>query len=104
MLQPVPDARGAARGDARRHRGPRSTPGEPHAEDDFPDPEQARFPLLPRTLGEALDALHEQDEVVRAALPGDLYDTFVAIKRDEWHRACGAVTEWDRETYLNYLP
>ena len=41
---------------------------------------------------------------MRAALPGELYDTFVAIKRDEWHRACGAVTEWDRETYLNYLP
>jgi glutamine synthetase len=81
----------------------RVDPGEPHSEDAFPDPEQARFPLLPRTLGEALDALHES-EVVRAALPGELYDTFVAIKRDEWHRACGAVTEWDRETYLNYLP
>ena len=81
----------------------RIDPGDPHAEDDFPDAEEARFDLLPRTLGEALDALHE-DEVVRGALPGDLYDTFVAIKRDEWHRACGAVTEWDRETYLTYLP
>jgi glutamine synthetase len=81
----------------------RIEPGEPHEADDFPTPEQARFPLLPRTLGEALDAL-EQDEVVRGALPGELYDTFVSIKRDEWHRACGAVTEWDRETYLNYIP
>jgi len=81
----------------------RIDPGDPHVEDDFPDPEQARFALLPRTLGEALDALHE-DEVVRGALPGELYDTFVAIKRDEWQRACGAVTEWDRDTYLTYLP
>jgi glutamine synthetase len=56
-----------------------------------------------RVLGEALDALDE-DGVVRGALPAELYETFVAIKRDEWHRACGAVTEWDRETYLNYLP
>ena len=72
-------------------------PGEPHEVDDFPDPEMARFALLLRTLGEALDAL-EQDEVVCGALPGELYDTFVSIKRDEWHRACGAVTEWDRET------
>ena len=61
------------------------------------------LPDRPRTLGEALEAL-EQDEVVRSALPGELYDTFVAIKRDEWHRACGAVTEWDRETYLTYIP
>ena len=81
----------------------RIDPGDPHEADDFPDPAQARFPLLPRTLGEALDAL-EQDEVVRGALPGELYDTFVSIKRDEWHRACGAVTEWDRETYLNHIP
>jgi glutamine synthetase len=78
-------------------------PGDPHSKDDFPQPDEARFPLLPRTLGEALDAL-EEDEVVRDALPGELYDTFVAIKRDEWARACGAVTEWDRETYLTYLP
>jgi glutamine synthetase len=78
-------------------------PGDPHDEDDFPAADQARFPLLPTTLGEALDALAE-DEVVRSALPGELYDTFVAIKRDEWARACGAVTEWDRETYLTYLP
>jgi glutamine synthetase len=78
-------------------------PGEPHVEDDFPDPEQARFPLLPRTLGEALEALAD-DEVVRGAMPDELYDTFVAIKSDEWARSCGAVTEWDRETYLSYLP
>jgi glutamine synthetase len=81
----------------------RIDPGDPHEADDFPAPEEARFPLLPRTLGEALDAF-EEDEVVRGALPGDLLDTFMAIKRDEWHRACGAVTEWDRETYLRYLP
>ncbi len=81
----------------------RIEPGDPHEADAFPDPAQARFPLLPGTLGEALDALDE-DEVVRGALPGELYDTFVSIKRDEWHRACGAVTEWHRETYLNHIP
>ena len=58
---------------------------------------------MPRTLGEALDALAD-DEVVRSALPTELLATFVAIKRDEWERTCGAVTEWDREMYLDYLP
>ncbi len=81
----------------------RTDPGDPHTADAFADPGDARFELLPRTLGEALDALDES-ELVRGALPGELYDTFTAIKRDEWHRACGAVTEWDRELYLNYLP
>jgi glutamine synthetase len=42
--------------------------------------------------------------VVRTALTDELYDTFVAIKRDEWERACGAVTEWHRDMYMDYLP
>lgn len=78
-------------------------PGDPHMDDNSPDPADARFGLLPRTLGEAVDAL-AQDEVVRSALPGDLYDTFHALKLDEWERSCGAITDWQLDTYLNYLP
>ncbi|MEA2180525.1 MAG: glutamine synthetase [Solirubrobacteraceae bacterium] len=78
-------------------------PGPPNPAETVVDPADARFPLLPRTLGEALDALAE-DPVVRAALPGEIHDTFVAIKQDEWHRACGAVTEWHREMYLDHIP
>jgi glutamine synthetase len=31
-------------------------------------------------------------------------DLFVEYKSDEWARACGAVTDWDREMYLEFLP
>jgi glutamine synthetase len=78
-------------------------PGPPNPKDAIVDPADARFPLLPRTLGESLEAL-AGSELVRSALTDDLYDTFVAIKQDEWQRSCGAVTEWDREMYLSYLP
>ena len=62
-----------------------------------------RFPALPRTLGDALAALAE-DEVVRGALPDALYDAFVEYKTDEWERFCGTVTEWHREMYLRAIP
>jgi glutamine synthetase len=82
----------------------RLDPGAPAALDAGPPSEQdALFPLLPRTLGEAIEAF-EADEVVRATFPGELHDTFVALKQDEWRRSCGAVTDWQRDMYLNYLP
>src|SRR5205823_2929288 len=43
--------------------------------------EGAEIPRVPGHLGEALEAL-EQDEVVRSALPGRLYDVFMHYKRD----------------------
>lgn len=81
----------------------RIDPGDPNPKEHVVDPSEARFPLMPTTLGEALDALAE-DEVVRSAMTSEIYDTFAAIKRDEWERTCGAVTEWHREMYLDYLP
>jgi glutamine synthetase len=58
---------------------------------------------LPEHLGEALDAL-EEDEVVRGALPGKLYDVYHHYKRDEWVRFLGTVTDWERERYLDVQP
>jgi glutamine synthetase len=82
----------------------RIEPGPPLGDGDHrPDPGDARFALLPSTLAEALDAL-DGDEVVRGALPVDILETFVATKRDEWARSCGAVTDWARDMYLTYLP
>jgi glutamine synthetase len=79
-------------------------PGPPlGGSDQTPTVEDARFALLPSTLGEALDALAE-DDVVRAALPAEIFDTFMQMKRDEWARSCSAVTDWARDMYLNYLP
>lgn len=58
---------------------------------------------IPMTLGDALDALRA-DDVVRSALPGDMYRVFEHYKRDEWERFCAAVTDWDVKEYLDILP
>jgi glutamine synthetase len=65
--------------------------------------EGGKIPRVPEHLGEALAAL-EEDEVVRSALPGRLYDVFMHYKRDEWERFLAAVTDWERERYLDVLP
>jgi glutamine synthetase len=64
---------------------------------------ECAFAEIPKTLGEALEAL-QADSVVRSALTPELLETFVELKTDEWHRACGAVTDWHREMYLHYVP
>ena len=61
------------------------------------------FEEIPKTLGEAMEALRG-DAVVTAALTPELLWTFLELKTDEWHRACGAVTDWHREMYLRYVP
>ena len=39
-----------------------------------------------------------------ALCPGRLYDVFRHYKRDEWERYLAAVTDWEREEYLEVLP
>ena len=58
---------------------------------------------MPDSLGDALDAL-AADEVVRGALPGRLYKVFDHYKRDEWERYLAAVTDWERDEYLEVAP
>jgi glutamine synthetase len=58
---------------------------------------------IPMNFGEALEAL-ESDEVVKSALPGDMYRVFMHYKRDEWERYLAAVTDWEREQYLDVMP
>ena len=55
------------------------------------------------TLGEALDEL-EADDVVKSALPDEMYRVFMHYKRDEWERFCATVSEWDMQEYLDVLP
>ena len=58
---------------------------------------------IPLSLGEALDALRE-DEVVKSALPDEMFMVFEHYKRDEWERFMATVTDWDVEEYLDILP
>ena len=65
--------------------------------------EGAEIEKVPDSLGAALDALAE-DEVIRSAMPGRLYKVFNHYKRDEWERYLAAVTDWERDEYLEVLP
>jgi glutamine synthetase len=58
---------------------------------------------IPMNLGEALAAL-DADEIIKSALPGDMYRVFEHYKRDEWERFMATVTDWDVEEYLDILP
>ena len=58
---------------------------------------------LPMSLGEGIEAL-ENDEVVRNALPDEMYTVFMHYKKDEWEKFLATVTEWDMENYLDCLP
>ena len=92
--------RGRARRDQARGR-PRAAPGGEHLR---PAPPRGwRSRRSPTSLGAALEAL-AADEVVRGAMPGRLYNVFEHYKRDEWERYLAAVTDWERDEYLEVLP
>ncbi len=79
-------------------------PGEPEERNIYEAMEAGKLVTkLPMSLGEALDRL-DADEVVKAALPDEMYRVFTHYKRDEWEKFNAAVTEWDLQTYWDCLP
>jgi glutamine synthetase len=79
-------------------------PGEPEERNIYEAMEAGKqVTKLPMSLGEALDRM-DADEVVKSALPGEMYRVFTHYKRDEWERFNAAVTEWDLQTYWDCLP
>ena len=58
---------------------------------------------LPMSLGDALDRL-ANDEVIKSAMPDEMYRVFMHYKRDEWEKFMSTVTEWDIKMYLDCLP
>ena len=58
---------------------------------------------LPMSLGDALKAL-AADDVVKSAMPGDMYRLYHEYKTDEWERFMHTTTDWDQDTYMDYLP
>ncbi len=79
-------------------------PGEPEERNIYEAMEAGKLVTkLPMSLGEALDRL-EADEVVKAALPDEMYRVFTHYKRDEWEKYNATVTEWDLQTYWDCLP
>ena len=79
-------------------------PGEPEERNIYEAIKEGKdVQRLPMSLGEALEAL-DQDEVIKSAMPGEMYRVFTHYKNDEWERFNHTVTSWDVETYLDYLP
>ena len=79
-------------------------PGEPEERNIYEAMEAGKeVKRLPMTFGAALEAL-EEDDVVKSALPDDMYRVFMHYKRDEWERHCAHVSDWDVTEYLDVLP
>jgi len=79
-------------------------PGEPEERNIYTAMEAGKqVKRLPMSLGEALDAL-EKDEIVKQALPDEMFRVYMHYKRDEWEKFNCTVTNWDLETYWDCLP
>jgi glutamine synthetase len=52
---------------------------------------------LPTTLGEALDALAD-DDVLRAAMGDPLFESYLTVKQNEWETFTASAATWERET------
>jgi glutamine synthetase len=83
-----------------------SDPGPPQSKNTYDllqENGQQTLERVPDSLGDALKEL-AKDEVVKSALPGRLYKVFNWYKQDEWERYLAAVTDWERDEYLEVLP
>ena len=76
------------------------TPPQPTEEDLFQiDGNRAGIDLLPGDLGQAIDALKE-DEVIQNALGLHLYERYVEAKSQEWNEYRLYVSQWELDRYL----
>jgi glutamine synthetase len=64
------------------------------------DAEAVGARALPRTLGEALDRLAE-DDILRDGISPLIVDEYIKIKRSEWEAFYLHVGEWDHAWYLD---
>jgi glutamine synthetase len=79
-------------------------PGEPEERNIYQAMEEGKqVKKLPMSLGDALIAL-DKDEVIKSAMPGDMYRVFKHYKTNEWENFMATVTEWDLENYWDCLP
>ncbi|WP_090147592.1 MULTISPECIES: glutamine synthetase family protein [unclassified Leucobacter] len=59
--------------------------------------------VVPNTLGSAIDAF-EADSYLMGAMPEELTRIFLQLKRDEWARYCGQITQWEFDQYWEAIP
>ncbi len=79
-------------------------PGEPEERNIYEAMEAGKqVKKLPMSLGEALEKL-ANDEVIKSAMPDEMYKVYHWYKNDEWEKFMSTVTEWDQQEYLDCLP
>ena len=59
--------------------------------------------VVPNTLGTAIEAF-EADEYLMGAIPEELTRIYLQLKRDEWARYCGQITQWEFDQYWEAIP
>ncbi len=64
------------------------------------DPRALGLEVLPCSLGEAIEAL-KQDDVVQAALGPHVYERFLDAKVQEWNEYRNYVSQWEVDRYLS---
>jgi glutamine synthetase len=78
-------------------------PGPPNLVNAYrltPEERAARgLTTLPRTLGEAIEAF-AADPLSREVFGDAMAEAFTAFKRDEWNSFHGAISDWERDRYL----
>jgi glutamine synthetase len=74
----------------------RSTVPPPATESPY---EPAGGDLLPRSLGEAIDAF-DASALYRNVLGDEVVEYLTTLKRSEWSRFCAAVTDWEQREYF----
>ena len=81
-------------------------PGDPNLVNAYTlTPEQLAergITMLPRTLGEAIDAF-AADPLSRRVFGDALVDSFVAYKREEWQSYHCTVSDWELKRYLEFF-
>ena len=84
----------------------RLDPGMPHADNMYlksrAELDRLGVSLLPRSLGEALDAF-EVDPLGRRVMGDTMANAWLDYKREEWHAYSVHVTEWEKERYLKFF-
>jgi glutamine synthetase len=79
-------------------------PGEPEERNIYQAMEDGKqVKKLPMSLGEALDSL-SKDEVIKSAMPDEMYRVYTHYKGNEWESFNQTVTNWDLEQYWDCLP
>ncbi len=59
----------------------------------------AKFEVLPKTLGDAIEA-YLADDFVKEVLGETIYKQYLEAKRREWKEFCNCVTQWELKAYL----